>query len=169
MQIYIPPGPRLGDIVIDFDNVSKAYDDRLLFENLSFQMPPGAIVGVIGPNGAGKTTMLRLITGQEQPTSGSVRIGQTVELGYVDQSRDTLNADKTVWEEISGGDETITLGQRKVNSRGYVSGFNFLGSDQQKRVGDLSGGERNRVHLAKVLRQRAPTCCCSTSRPTTWT
>ena len=155
MQIYIPPGPRLGDIVIDFNEVSKAYGDRLLFENLNFQMPPGAIVGVIGPNGAGKTTMLRLITGQEQPTGGSVRIGQTVELGYVDQSRDTLNADKTVWEEISGGDETITLGQRKVNSRGYVSGFNFLGSDQQKRVGDLSGGERNRVHLAKVLRRGA--------------
>ncbi len=155
MQIYIPPGPRLGDVVIDFDNVSKAYGERLLFENLSFQMPPGAIVGVIGPNGAGKTTMLRLITGQEQPTSGSVRIGQTVALGYVDQSRDTLNADKTVWEEISGGAETITLGQRKVNSRGYVSGFNFLGSDQQKRVGDLSGGERNRVHLAKVLKKGA--------------
>jgi energy-dependent translational throttle protein EttA len=155
MQIYIPPGPRLGDIVIDFDNVSKTYGDRLIFENLSFQMPPGAIVGVIGPNGAGKTTMLRLITGQEQPATGSVRIGQTVELGYVDQSRETLNPDKTVWEEISGGDETITLGQRKVNSRGYVSGFNFLGSDQQKRVGDLSGGERNRVHLAKVLRRGA--------------
>ncbi len=162
MQIYIPPGPRLGDVVVDFSNVSKAYGDadlpgqsRVIFENLSFEMPPGAIVGVIGPNGAGKTTMLRLITGQEQPTTGSIRIGQTVQLGYVDQSRDTLNPDKTVWEEISGGDETITLGARKVNSRGYVSGFNFLGSDQQKRVGDLSGGERNRVHLAKVLRRGA--------------
>jgi energy-dependent translational throttle protein EttA len=152
MQIYIPPGPRLGDVVIDFDNVSKAYGDRLLFENVSFQVPPGAILGVIGPNGAGKTTMLRLITGQEQPTSGSIRIGQTVELGYVDQSRDTLNSDNSVWQEISSGEETLTLGARKVNSRGYVSGFNFLGSDQQKRVGDLSGGERNRVHLAKVLK-----------------
>ena len=155
MQIYIPPGPRLGDVVIDLDGVSMAYGDRLLFENLTFQMPPGAIIGVIGPNGAGKTTMLRLITGQEQPTGGSVRIGQTVELGYVDQSRDTLNPDHTVWQEISGGEETITLGSRKVNSRGYVSGFNFLGSDQQKRVGDLSGGERNRVHLAKVLKKGA--------------
>ena len=155
MQIYIPPGPRLGDVVIDFDGVSMAYGDRLLFENLSFQMPPGAIVGVIGPNGAGKTTMLRLITGQEQSTSGTVRIGQTVELGYVDQSRDTLNPDRTVWQEISGGEETIILGGRKVNSRGYVSGFNFLASDQQKRVGDLSGGERNRVHLAKVLKKGA--------------
>jgi len=155
MQIYVPPGPRLGDVVIDFDNVSMAYGDHLLFENLTYQAPPGAIVGVIGPNGAGKTTMLRLITGQEQPTSGSVRIGQTVELGYVDQSRDSLNPDHTVWQEISAGEETIALGERKVNSRGYVSGFNFLGSDQQKRVGDLSGGERNRVHLAKVLKKGA--------------
>ncbi len=155
MQIYIPPGPRLGDVVIDFDKVTKAYGDRLLFEKFSFQLPPGAIVGVIGPNGAGKTTLLRLITEQEQPTSGSVQIGQTVQLGYVDQSRDTLRGDKTVWEEISEGAETITLGNRKVNSRGYVSGFNFLGSDQQKRVADLSGGERNRVHLAKVLKQGA--------------
>ena len=155
MQIYVPPGPRLGDLVIDFDGVSMAYGDRLLFENLTFQMPPGRSIGVIGPNGAGKTTMLRLIAGQEQPTGGSVRIGQTVELGYVDQSRDTLNPDHTVWQEISGGEETVTLGDRKVNSRGYVSGFNFLGSDQQKRVGDLSGGERNRVHLAKVLKKGA--------------
>ena len=155
MQIYVPPGPRLGDVVIDFDTVSMAYGDRLLFENLTYQVPPGAIVGVIGPNGAGKTTMLRLITGQEQPTSGSLRIGQTVELGYVDQSRDSLNPDHTVWQEISAGEETIALGERKVNSRGYVSGFNFLGSDQQKRVGDLSGGERNRVHLAKVLKKGA--------------
>ena len=158
MQIYIPPGPRLGDVVIDFDDVSKAYDDparAVLFENLTFQMPPGAVIGVIGPNGAGKTTMLRLITGQEQPDAGKVIIGQTVELGYVDQSRDTLNPDKTVWEEITGGEETIMLGPRKMNSRAYVNGFNFLGSDQQKRVGDLSGGERNRVHLAKVLKQGA--------------
>ena len=152
MQIYIPPGPRLGDVVIELAGVSKAYDDRLLFENLDLKIPPGAIVGVIGPNGAGKTTLLRLITGQEQPTAGKVTLGQTVALGYVDQSRDTLAADKTVWQEISGGEEILTLGPRKVNSRAYVSGFNFLGSDQQKRVGDLSGGERNRVHLAKVLK-----------------
>ncbi len=155
MQIYIPPGPRLGDIVIDFAGVSKAYGDRLLFEDVSFQVPPGAIVGVIGPNGAGKTTLLRLTTGQEQPTAGKVTVGQTVALGYVDQSRDTLNADKTVWQEISGGEEILTLGARKMNSRAYVNGFNFLGSDQQKRVGDLSGGERNRVHLAKVLKEGA--------------
>jgi len=152
MQIYIPPGPRLGDVVIELAGVSKAYDDRLLFENLDLKIPPGAIVGVIGPNGAGKTTLLRLITGQEQPTAGKVTLGQTVALGYVDQSRDTLAADKTVWQEITGGEEILTLGPRKVNSRAYVSGFNFLGSDQQKRVGDLSGGERNRVHLAKVLK-----------------
>ncbi len=155
MQIYIPPGPRLGDVVIDFAGVAKSYGDQLLFENLSFQAPPGAVVGVIGPNGAGKTTMLRLIAGQEQPDAGKVIIGQTVTLGYVDQSRDTLNADKTVWEEITGGEETIVLGPRKMNSRAYVNGFNFIGADQQKRVGDLSGGERNRVHLAKVLKQGA--------------
>ena len=155
MQIYIPPGPRLGDVVIDFDKVSKGYDDQLLFEKLSFQMPPGAILGVIGPNGAGKTTMLRLITGQEQPDAGTIKIGQTVKLGYVDQSRDTLNADMNVWEEITGGDEILTLGERKMNSRAYVNGFNFVGADQQKKVGALSGGERNRVHLAKVLREGA--------------
>ena len=155
MQIYIPPGPRLGDVVIDFDKVTKGYDDQLLFEQLSFQMPPGAILGVIGPNGAGKTTMLRLITGQEEPDAGTIKIGQTVKLGYVDQSRDTLNAEKNVWEEITGGDEILTLGERKMNSRAYVTGFNFHGSDQQKKVGALSGGERNRVHLAKVLREGA--------------
>jgi energy-dependent translational throttle protein EttA len=155
LQIYIPPGPRLGDVAIDFENVTKAYGDRLLFENVSFQMPPGAVVGVIGPNGAGKTTMLRLVTGEDSPTAGKIVIGHTVQLGYVDQSRDTLDGDKTVWEEISEGEETIVLGPRKMNSRAYVAGFNFLGSDQQKRVGDLSGGERNRVHLAKVLRQEA--------------
>ena len=155
MQIYIPPGPRLGDVVIEFDGVRKAYGDRLLFEDLSFDMPPGAIVGVIGPNGAGKTTLLRLIAGQEAPDAGAITIGQTVKLGYVDQSRDTLDPNKTVWEEISGGEEIITLGPRKVNSRAYVAGFNFLGSDQQKKVGDLSGGERNRVHLAKVLKEGA--------------
>jgi len=155
MQIYIPPGPRLGDVVIDFVGVSKAYGDRLLFEDVSFQVPPGAVVGVIGPNGAGKTTLLRLTTGQEQPTAGKVTVGQTVALGYVDQSRDTLDADKTVWQEISGDEEILTLGARKMNSRAYVGGFNFIGSDQQKRVGNLSGGERNRVHLAKVLKEGA--------------
>ena len=155
MQIYIPPGPRLGDVVIDFDEVTKGYDNGLLFEQLSFQMPPGAIVGVIGPNGAGKTTLLRLITGQEQPDAGTIKIGQTVKLGYVDQSRDTLDGEKTVWEEITGGEETIVLGERKMNSRAYVNGFNFLGADQQKKVGALSGGERNRVHLAKVLKEGA--------------
>jgi energy-dependent translational throttle protein EttA len=155
MQIYIPPGPRLGDVVIDFDKVTKGYDNGLLFEQLSFQMPPGAILGVIGPNGAGKTTMLRLITGQERPDAGTIKIGQTVKLGYVDQSRDTLDGEKGVWEEITGGEETIVLGERKMNSRAYVNGFNFIGADQQKKVGALSGGERNRVHLAKVLREGA--------------
>ncbi len=155
MQIYIPPGPRLGDVVIGFDGVRKGYDDRLLFDSLNFDMPPGAIVGVIGPNGAGKTTLLRLIAGQETPDAGAITIGQTVKLGYVDQSRETLNPNKTVWEEISGGEETIALGPRKVNSRAYVAGFNFLGSDQQSKVGALSGGERNRVHLAKVLKEEA--------------
>ncbi|MBM4457532.1 MAG: energy-dependent translational throttle protein EttA [Chloroflexi bacterium] len=152
MQIYIPPGPRLGDVVIECQDVSQAYGDRLLFERLSFEMPPGAIVGVIGPNGAGKTTLLRLITGQEQPTTGRLTLGQTVTLGYVDQSRDTLDGDKTVWEEISAGEETLVLGNRRISSRAYVAGFNFLGADQQKRVAALSGGERNRVHLAKVLK-----------------
>ena len=155
MQIYIPPGPRLGDVVIDFDKVTKGYDNGLLFEQLSFQMPPGAILGVIGPNGAGKTTMLRLITDQERPDAGTIKIGQTVKLGYVDQSRDTLDGEKSVWEEITGGEETIVLGERKMNSRAYVNGFNFIGSDQQKKVGALSGGERNRVHLAKVLKEGA--------------
>jgi sulfate-transporting ATPase len=155
MQIYIPPGPRLGDVVIDFDKVTKGYDNGLLFEQLSFQMPPGAILGVIGPNGAGKTTMLRLITGQERPDAGTIKIGQTVKLGYVDQSRDTLDGEKSVWAEITGGEETIVLGERKMNSRAYVNGFNFIGSDQQKKVGALSGGERNRVHLAKVLKEGA--------------
>jgi energy-dependent translational throttle protein EttA len=155
MQIYIPPGPRLGDVVINFDKVTKGYDNGPLFEQLSFQMPPGAILGVIGPNGAGKTTMLRLITDQERPDAGTMVIGQTVKLGYVDQSRDTLDGEKSVWEEITGGEETIVLGERKMNSRAYVNGFNFVGADQQKKVGALSGGERNRVHLAKVLREGA--------------
>jgi len=155
MQIYIPPGPRLGDVVIELDDVSKSYGDRLLYEHFNLQVPPGAVVGVIGPNGAGKTTLLKLITGAEKPDAGSVRIGATVHLGYVDQSRDTLNGESTVWEEMSGGEEIITLGQRKMNSRAYVAGFNFLGSDQQKKVKSLSGGERNRVHLAKVLKAGA--------------
>jgi ATP-binding cassette ChvD family protein len=155
LEIYIPSGPRLGDIVIDFQGVSKGYGDRLLIDDLNVHIPPGSIVGVIGPNGAGKTTLLRLITGQEQPDSGEVRIGETVKLAYVDQSRESLDAEHTVWEEITGGQETLSLGSIKRNSRAYVSSFNFLGPDQQKRVGVLSGGERNRVHLAKILKEGA--------------
>ena len=155
LEIYIPPGPRLGDVVIEFEGVSKAYDDRLLIDKLDLKIPPGSIVGVIGPNGAGKTTLLRMITAQEKPDSGSIKIGETVQLAYVDQSRETLDGEKTVWEEISGGEEQIDLGGRKRNSRAYVASFNFLGSDQQKQVKVLSGGERNRVHLAKVLKQSA--------------
>ena len=154
-EIFIPPGPRLGDVVIQANGVSKAYGRTLLYENLSFDIPPGAIVGVIGPNGAGKTTLFRLIVGQEQPDGGALRVGDTVELAYVDQSRDTLDATKTVWQEISGGEESINLGNRRVNSRAFVARFNFPGSDQQKKVGDLSGGERNRVHLAKMLKSGA--------------
>ena len=157
LEIYIPSGPRLGDVVIEAKGVSKAYGDRVLFENLSFELPPGGIVGVIGPNGAGKTTLLKLIVGQEQADAGTFKVGETVALGYIDQMRDTLNADKNVWEEISGGEDTLTLGARtlRVNSRAYVASFNFLGSDQQKKVGTLSGGERNRVHLAKMLKTGA--------------
>jgi ATP-binding cassette ChvD family protein len=155
LTIYIPPGPRLGDVVIEAKNVSKAYDDKLLIDKMTFQMPSGCIVGVIGPNGAGKTTLLKMITAQEKPDSGTFKIGETVQLAYVDQSRDTLDGQKTVWEEISGGEEQITLGTRKMNSRAYVASFNFLGTDQQKKVGNLSGGERNRVHLAKILKQGA--------------
>ncbi|HMO82046.1 MAG TPA: energy-dependent translational throttle protein EttA [Pyrinomonadaceae bacterium] len=155
LEILIPPGERLGDLVIEANGVSKAYGDKLLFENLEFSLPPGGIVGVIGPNGAGKTTLFRLITEQEAPDSGTFRVGPTVKLGYVDQSRDSLNADKTVWDEISDGLDVIQLGKREMNSRAYVSRFNFSGSDQQKRVGQLSGGERNRVHLAKMLRSGA--------------
>ena len=154
-EIFIPPGPRLGDIVIQADGLRKSYGSALLYENLSFDIPPGAIVGVIGPNGAGKTTLFRLIVGQEQPDSGALRVGETVELAYVDQSRDTLNANNTVWQEISNGEESINLGNRRVNSRAFVARFNFPGSDQQKKVGDLSGGERNRVHLAKMLKSGA--------------
>jgi len=154
-QIVIPPGERLGDRVIEVENLEKGYGDRLLIENLSFKLPPGGIVGVIGPNGAGKSTLFRMITGQEAPDAGTIRLGETVHLGYVDQSRDALDPNKTVWEEISGGDEVITLGKREVNSRAYVSAFNFKGADQQQKVGNLSGGQRNRVHLAKMLKSGA--------------
>lgn len=153
LEIQIPPGAHLGDLVIEADNVNKAFDDKVLMENMNFRLPPGGIVGVIGPNGAGKTTLFRMITGQEEPDSGSLRIGETVELGYVDQSRDDLDPDKTVYQEISGGHDDIILGKRRVNSRAYVNRFNFRGPDQEKKVGNLSGGERNRVHLAKLLRR----------------
>jgi energy-dependent translational throttle protein EttA len=155
LEIYIPPGDRLGDLVIELDGVSKAYGERLLIDDFSLNIPPGSIVGIIGPNGAGKTTLLRLITQQEQPDKGAVRIGQTVDLAYVDQSRATLDGEKTVWEEISGGQDSLTLGSRTRSSRAYVASFNFQGSDQQKQVKNLSGGERNRVHLAKTLTQGA--------------
>jgi len=152
VEIHIPAGPRLGDLVVEADDVSKGFGDRLLVEDLSFSLPPGGIVGVIGPNGAGKTTLFRMIAGEEQPDSGTLRIGDTVELAYVDQARADLDPASSVWKEISGGQDTIALGKREVNSRQYVSWFNFRGPDQQKRVSDLSGGERNRVHLAKLLR-----------------
>ncbi len=151
-QIVIPAAARLGDHVIACSHLSKGFGDTLLIDDLSFKLPPGGIVGVIGPNGAGKTTLFRMITGEAQPDKGDIEIGPSVTLGYVDQSRDTLNAKKTVWEEISGGDEVITLGKREINSRAYTSAFNFRGPDQQKKVGQLSGGERNRVHLAKMLK-----------------
>ena len=154
MEIYIPPGPRLGNVVITAENVSKAFGDTILYEKLSFTLPPGGIIGVIGPNGAGKTTLFRMIIGSEKPDAGTIVVGDTVVLGFVDQSR-PLSPEKTIWEEISGGDEIITLGKREVNSRSYVARFNFSGTDQQKKVGILSGGERNRVHLAKVLRREA--------------
>ncbi|HEV8029285.1 MAG TPA: energy-dependent translational throttle protein EttA [Stellaceae bacterium] len=154
-QIVLPPGPRLGDLVIEAENVAKGYGDRLLIEDLSFRLPPGGIVGIIGPNGAGKTTLFRMITGQDKPDRGSFRVGETVKLGYVDQSRDTLAPEKTVWQEISSGNDEIDLGRRKMPSRAYCSLFNFRGSDQQKKVGQLSGGERNRVHLAKMLKSAA--------------
>ncbi|HEY9087521.1 MAG TPA: energy-dependent translational throttle protein EttA [Anaerolineaceae bacterium] len=155
LEIYIPPGPRLGDVVFEFNGVSKAYGDRLLIDNLSFSLPAGAIVGVVGPNGAGKTTLLRMITGQEQPDKGSIRRGETVQLAYVDQSRESLDPERTVWEEISEGQDRLELGGQKRNSRAYVSSFNFQGADQQKKVGTLSGGERNRVHLARMLKSGA--------------
>jgi ATPase subunit of ABC transporter with duplicated ATPase domains len=151
-EIVIPPGPRLGDLVVQAEKLSKGYGDRLLIEDLSMSLPRGGIVGVIGPNGAGKTTLFRMITGQEQPDGGMLRVGDTVRVAYVDQSRDALDPAVTVWEAISGGEEQIQLGNRQVASRAYVASFNFKGPDQQKRVGDLSGGERNRVHLAMVLK-----------------
>jgi energy-dependent translational throttle protein EttA len=152
VEIYIPPGPRLGDIVIEARGVRKAYGDLLLMEDVNFTLPRAGIVGVIGPNGAGKTTLFRMITGREQPDAGTLRLGETVTVGYVDQSRDALGADKTVWEEVTGGRDTVELGKREVASRAYVSWFNFKGRDQQRKVGSLSGGERNRVHLAKLLK-----------------
>ncbi|MGZ6291736.1 MAG: energy-dependent translational throttle protein EttA [Syntrophales bacterium] len=155
LQIYIPPGPRLGQVVIEADGLGKAYGDRLLMEGMSFSLPPGGIVGIIGPNGAGKTTLFRMITGQEKPDSGAIRIGETVKLSYVDQSRDVLDPAKNIWEVISGGQEQIELGDLKINSRAYVGRFNFSGADQQKKVGVLSGGERNRVHLARMLKEGA--------------
>ena len=155
LEIYIPPGPRLGNVVIEADNVAKAYGDNILIEGMCFSLPPGGIIGVIGPNGAGKTTLFRMITGLELPDSGTFKIGETVKLAYVDQNRDVLDPSKNIWEVISGGDDTIQLGKRQVNSRGYVARFNFSGADQQKKVSMLSGGERNRVHLARILKEEA--------------
>ena len=152
VQIHIPAGPRLGDVVVEAEGLRKGYGEKLLIEDLTFKLPRGGIVGVIGANGAGKTTLFRMITGQEQPDAGTLRVGETVELAYVDQSRDALDPDKSVWEEISGGEDQISVGDRKMSSRAYTSGFNFKGTDQQRKVGVLSGGERNRVHLAKLLR-----------------
>ncbi|HRK58578.1 MAG: energy-dependent translational throttle protein EttA [Candidatus Kapaibacterium sp.] len=154
IEIFIPPGPRLGNVVIDAESISKAFGDKLLYENLSFSLPPGGIIGVIGANGAGKTTLFKMITGESAPDSGSIRIGDTVKLGYIDQNR-PIDPDKTVYEEISGGDDVLQVGSRTINSRAYVGKFNFTGQDQQKKVGVLSGGERNRVHLAKMLREGA--------------
>jgi sulfate-transporting ATPase len=155
LEIYIPPGPRLGNLVVDAENVSKGYKDRLLVENLSFSLPPGGIVGVVGPNGAGKTTLFKMITDQETPDSGNIRIGQTVRMAYVDQSRESLDPEKTIWDVISNKEDVIELGNLSIKSRAYVARFNFSGADQQKKVGMLSGGERNRVHLARMLKQGA--------------
>lgn len=152
-EMQIPPGRELGDLVVESTNLSKGFGDQLLVEDLSFRLPPGGIVGIIGPNGAGKTTLFKMMTGQEQPDSGTIKVGETVEFGYVDQNRDALDPEKTIFEEISGGVETFEMGGRKINARAYVSRFNFRGSDQEKKVGTLSGGERNRVHLAKLLRR----------------
>ncbi|OPL16250.1 MAG: ABC transporter ATP-binding protein [delta proteobacterium MLS_D] len=155
LEIYIPPGPRLGDIVVEADNLAKSYGDRIIFDTMTFSLPAGGIVGVIGPNGAGKTTLFKLITGTEEPDAGVLRVGDTVKLAYVDQERDSLDPDKTVWEVISGGNDMVTLGDREMNSRAYVSRFNFTGTDQQKKVNMISGGERNRVHLASIIKQGA--------------
>ncbi len=153
LELFVPPGPRLGNMVIEVENVSKGYDDKLLVENMSFKLPPGGIVGIIGPNGAGKTTLFNMITGLDAPDSGSISIGETVKLAYVDQSRDVLDPEKTIWETIADGNDTIMLGEREINSRAYVGKFNFSGSDQQKKIKILSGGARNRVHLARVLKE----------------
>ena len=155
LQLFIPPGPRLGNLVIEMNDVSKVFGDRILVENVTFNLPPGGVIGIIGPNGAGKTTLFRMITGEEKPTSGTIRIGETVTLGYMNQSRDSLDPEKNIWEVISGGQDEITIGGRKVNSRAYVARFNFSGADQQKKVGILSGGERNRVQLAQTLKSEA--------------
>jgi ATPase subunit of ABC transporter with duplicated ATPase domains len=155
LQIFIPPGPRLGDVVIEADELRKGYDDRLLMDATSFSVPPGAIVGIIGPNGAGKTTLFRMITGDEEPDKGSLNVGDTVRLAYMEQMRDVLEPEKSVWEMISGGKDELTLGKRTINSRAYVAQFNFIGGDQQKKVGSLSGGERNRVQLALMLKSGA--------------
>ena len=155
LQLFIPPGPRLGNLVIEMNDVSKVFGDRILVENVTFNLPPGGVIGIIGPNGAGKTTLFRMIAGEEQPTSGTIRIGETVRLGYMNQSRDSLDPDKNIWEVISGGSDEIVIGGRKVNSRAYVARFNFSGADQQKKVGILSGGERNRVQLAQTLKSEA--------------
>jgi ATP-binding cassette ChvD family protein len=155
LQIYVPPGPRLGDVVIEAKDLTKAYGEKLLMENFTFSLPPGGIVGIVGPNGAGKTTLFRMITGEEEPDAGSIRKGDTVKLAYVEQNRDVLDPNKTVWETLSGGQEVLRLGSREVNSRAYVSRFNFTGPDQQQKLGELSGGGRNRVHLARMLREEA--------------
>jgi ATPase subunit of ABC transporter with duplicated ATPase domains len=155
MEIFIPPGPRLGNVVIEADNVTKAYAENILVEGMTFSLPPGGIIGVIGPNGAGKTTLFRMIIGQEKPDSGEIRIGDTVKLAYVDQSRDVLDPNKSIWEAISDGQDTVQIGKKEVNSRAYVGKFNFSGQDQQKKVSLLSGGERNRVHLARILKEGA--------------
>src|SRR4029079_3881394 len=152
VQIHIPAGPRLGDVVVQAEHLRKGFGDKLLIDDLSFSLPRGGIVGVIGPNGAGKTTLFRMITGQEQPDGGSLRVGSTVEIAYVDQSRESLDPEKTVYQEISGGQDQLQFGKRSVNARAYAAGFNFRGADQQKKVGTLSGGERNRLHLAKLLK-----------------
>jgi ATPase subunit of ABC transporter with duplicated ATPase domains len=153
LEIFIPPGPRLGKVVIESEKVSKSFGDRLLVENMNFSLPPGGIIGVVGPNGAGKSTLFKMIIGQETPDSGTIRLGDTVKLAYVDQSRDQLDPEQTIWQAISGGQDTVWLGTKEVNSRAYVGKFNFSGTDQQKKVGLLSGGQRNRVHLAKTLKE----------------